>query len=188
VHIDAATAMRHVFQRTMEDDFRAAVERLTGHTVVAAFISAITSSPTSQPRCSSSTSGSSCVPERVRNRSASKLSKTVLRAPRSRRGRASVPVFESCLLPRESECLQPRRVPLERCRIAWADRCRGTTGGPISAESTVIPGNRIQAKTAEASVYAVCADDCHAEGRGFESHQPLRINPADRGVSSFLGA
>jgi hypothetical protein len=39
VHIDAVTAMRHVFQRTMEDDFRAAVERLTGHTVVAAFIS-----------------------------------------------------------------------------------------------------------------------------------------------------
>jgi hypothetical protein len=30
VHIDAVTAMRHLFQRTMEDDFRAAVERLTG--------------------------------------------------------------------------------------------------------------------------------------------------------------
>jgi uncharacterized protein YbcI len=38
VHIDAVTAMRHLFQRTMGDDFRAAVERLTGHTVVA-FIS-----------------------------------------------------------------------------------------------------------------------------------------------------
>jgi hypothetical protein len=47
------------------------------------------------------------------------------------------------------------------------------------------PGNRIQAKTAELSVYADCADDCHAEGRGFESHQPLRISPLAERVFSF---
>jgi len=50
---------------------------------------------------------------------------------------------------------------------------RGTIGGPTNAESTVIAGNRIQAKTEEASGYADRVDDCHAEGRGFESHQPL---------------
>src|SRR5438128_660301 len=63
---------------------------------------------------------------------------------------------------------------------------RGTIGGPITTESPVIPGNPIQAKTALASVYAEIADDCHAEGRGFESHQPLRINPANRRVFSSL--
>lgn len=35
---DAVTHIRHLFQQTMEDDFREAVERLTGRTVVA-FIS-----------------------------------------------------------------------------------------------------------------------------------------------------
>jgi hypothetical protein len=43
----------------------------------------------------------------------------------------------------------------------------------MTAESPVIPGNRIQPKTAELTGYAGIADDCHAEGRGFESHQPL---------------
>src|SRR5689334_7283805 len=47
---------------------------------------------------------------------------------------------------------------------------RGTIGGPNNGR---IPGNRIQAKTAEARVYAEIADDCSAEGRGFASHQPL---------------
>jgi hypothetical protein len=51
------------------------------------------------------------------------------------------------------------------------------TEGTNTADSPVIPGNRIQPKTAEASVYAGCADDCHAEGRGFESHQPFRERP-----------
>jgi hypothetical protein len=47
------------------------------------------------------------------------------------------------------------------------------TEGTNSERSPAIPGNRIQVRTAEASVYANCRDDCHAEGRGFESHQPL---------------
>jgi uncharacterized protein YbcI len=34
-HIDAVTNMRHLFQRTMEADFRLAVERLTGRKVIA---------------------------------------------------------------------------------------------------------------------------------------------------------
>jgi hypothetical protein len=54
---------------------------------------------------------------------------------------------------------------------------RGTVGGPNDAESCVIRGNPIQPKTAEPSVYAGRRDDCHAEGRGFESHQPLRERP-----------
>jgi uncharacterized protein YbcI len=37
-HTDAVTHMRHLFQATMEADFRAAVERLTGRKVLA-FIS-----------------------------------------------------------------------------------------------------------------------------------------------------
>ena len=37
-HSDAVTNMRHLFQSTMETDFRAAVERLTGRKVLA-FIS-----------------------------------------------------------------------------------------------------------------------------------------------------
>jgi uncharacterized protein YbcI len=37
-HVDAVTQIRHLFQETMEDDFRAAVERLTGRKVLA-FIS-----------------------------------------------------------------------------------------------------------------------------------------------------
>src|SRR3954454_21804535 len=55
----------------------------------------------------------------------------------------------------------------------------GTIGGPINAESTVIPGNPIQPKSAPPSVYAETADDCHAEGRGFESHQPLSVMSRD---------
>jgi hypothetical protein len=62
------------------------------------------------------------------------------------------------------------------------------TEGPISAESAVIPGNRIQPKSAETSVYAEIADDCHAEGRGFESHQPLRLDPLPERVFAFLRA
>src|SRR5947208_25389 len=57
---------------------------------------------------------------------------------------------------------------------------RGTVGGPITAVSAVIAGNRIRPETALASVYAEFADDCHAEGRGFESHQPLSRSPANR--------
>jgi hypothetical protein len=53
---------------------------------------------------------------------------------------------------------------------------RGTVRGPMPAESPVIPGNRIQPETALASADAEIADDCHAEGRGFESHQPLRCD------------
>jgi uncharacterized protein YbcI len=37
-HVDAVTQMRHLFQKTMEADYTAAVERLTGHKVIA-FIS-----------------------------------------------------------------------------------------------------------------------------------------------------
>jgi uncharacterized protein YbcI len=37
-HINAVTSMRHLFQRTMEADFRVVVERLTGRKVLA-FIS-----------------------------------------------------------------------------------------------------------------------------------------------------
>ena len=37
-HVDAVTNMRHLFQSTMEDEFREVVERLTGRKVVA-FIS-----------------------------------------------------------------------------------------------------------------------------------------------------
>src|SRR4051812_25608496 len=62
------------------------------------------------------------------------------------------------------------------------DRAPGTVGGPITTESPVIAGNRIQPETSEASVYADCQDDCHAEGRGFESHQPLSKDPANRGL------
>src|SRR3954451_19251672 len=65
------------------------------------------------------------------------------------------------------------------------DRAPGTVGGPITTESPVIAGNRIQPETSEASVYADCLDDCHAEGRGFESHQPLSKDPANRGVLYF---
>ena len=49
----------------------------------------------------------------------------------------------------------------------------GDHWGPHNPESAVIPGNRIQPKTAEVGVHAELADDCHAEGRGFEAHQPL---------------
>src|SRR3954471_20516225 len=63
---------------------------------------------------------------------------------------------------------------------------RGTIGGPITAESPVIPGNPIQAKSAELSVYAEIADDCHAEGRGFESLQPLRERPLYERLFSSL--
>src|SRR5437868_4557390 len=63
----------------------------------------------------------------------------------------------------------------------------GTTGGPITSESPVIHGNRIWAATTELGSDAASADDCHAEGRGFESHQPLRISPANCGVFSFPG-
>src|SRR4051812_33816935 len=98
-------------------------------------------------------------------------------------GRPSV--VQSCPFPQLSERLSPV-APRELCRIAWPGRCRGTIRGPITTESPVIPGNRIQPKTAEASVYAVCLDDCHAEGRGFESHQPLRKRPLVERVFSFL--
>ena len=63
---------------------------------------------------------------------------------------------------------------------------QGTIGGPITSESPAIPGNRIQSKTAELSVYADYPDDCHAEGRGFESHQPLSRSPANRRVSLLI--
>lgn len=43
-HIDAITQLRHLFQVAMEDEFRAAVERLTGRKVVA-FISGNQFSP-----------------------------------------------------------------------------------------------------------------------------------------------
>jgi hypothetical protein len=67
-----------------------------------------------------------------------------------------------------SICWRPRAtVAPTPCRVS------GTIGGPITAESAVIAGNRIQPRTALASGYAQFADDCHAEGRGFESHQPL---------------
>ena len=78
--------------------------------------------------------------------------------------------------------MRPRRAPVSADLSA-----AGTIGGPITRESAVIPGNRIQAKTAEASVYANCLVDCHAEGRGFESHQPLRRSPANRAVFRFGG-
>jgi uncharacterized protein YbcI len=43
-HEAAVTQMRHLFQKTMEADFKAAVERLTGHKVVA-FISGNNTDP-----------------------------------------------------------------------------------------------------------------------------------------------
>jgi hypothetical protein len=66
------------------------------------------------------------------------------------------------------------------------DRAPGTIRGPITSESPVIAGNRIQPETSEASVYADCQDDCHAEGRGFESDQPLSRTPAK--LQGFLVA
>jgi hypothetical protein len=58
---------------------------------------------------------------------------------------------------------------------------RGTTGRPIRSESPAIPGNRIQPKTALAVIHADFADDCHAGGRGGESHSAASLNPADLG-------
>src|SRR3954464_3750358 len=73
---------------------------------------------------------------------------------------------------------------------AWhvAARVRGTTRGPITAESPVIAGNRIHPKTALGRIHADFADDCHAEGRGFESHQPLARSPLPERVFRFLRA
>jgi uncharacterized protein YbcI len=51
---DAVTHMRHLFQATMEVDFRAAVERLTGRKSSRSS-AATTSTPTSPPNCSFST-------------------------------------------------------------------------------------------------------------------------------------
>jgi hypothetical protein len=62
----------------------------------------------------------------------------------------------------------------------------GDHWGPHNPESAVIPGNRIQPKTAEPTVNADCLDDCHAEGRGFESHQPLARSPLLERVLRFV--
>jgi hypothetical protein len=69
-----------------------------------------------------------------------------------------------------------------------AGRAARPPGDHWGTNNRRIPGNRIQPKTAEPSVDAVCLDDCHAEGRGFESLQPLSERPAFAGLFSARSA
>jgi hypothetical protein len=71
---------------------------------------------------------------------------------------------------------------------------RLTGGGSRCPLGVRIAGNRMQSdgirsheKPASTLGIGTSRTDCHAEGRGFESHQPLRISPLAERVFSFLG-
>jgi hypothetical protein len=91
--------------------------------------------------------------------------------------------------------VKPERLGVASCfarKGAAAGRLRGSSFGPQTAvnrrhfedepgQRAVLESARLQAIGA-ATRHARSA--CHAEGRGFESHQPLRETPADRRLSS----
>ena len=85
------------------------------------------------------------------------------------------------------QSIHPQRVVLRVSAGSTLLSAWGTIGGPNGRESSLIHGNRIQLKRRFPSEYAAAADDCHAEGHGFESHQPLRRSPLPERVFRFQG-